>query len=174
MMAIKSKRLGILILLALLAVVSVPVNACRNQAPEPEESDICALPTDDPTQAGCRQYIHLKDFPNPYPKTVPLTPEESFDLMQNEANLVIIDVRSPSEFAAGHIAGAVNIDYYSEDFQDQINSLDPAGTYLTYSQNEGYSANTANMLDGLITSEAVYFISGGLKSWIDLGFPITK
>ena len=166
MITIRSNRLGIRILLALLAVAGGLVVSCTNQEPATQETDICTLPTDDPTQAGCRQFIHLSDFPDPYPKTTPLTPEEAFDLIQNDADLVIIDVRSPSEFDAGHIDNAINLDYISEGFQDQLNALDPAKTYIVYSQNEGYSANAANQLDGLITSEAVYFISGGLKTWL--------
>ncbi|MBA7666485.1 hypothetical protein ES703_74566 [subsurface metagenome] len=169
MTTIRSNRLGIQILLALLAVVGGLVSACTNQ-----ETDICSLPTADPTQAGCQQWLRYSDLPDLYPKTTPLTPEEAFDLIQNDTNLVIIDVRSPSEFDTGHIKNTINLDYISEGFQDQLYELDPAKTYLIYSQNEGYSANTANQLDGFITSEAVYFISGGLNNWLAQGLPITK
>ena len=45
---------------------------------------------------------------------------------------VIIDVRTPSEFAAGHLEGALNIDVQSGDFAAQINELDTQGTYYVY------------------------------------------
>ena len=35
-------------------------------------------------------------------------------------DLVILDIRTPEEFAAGHLAGAINIDYYAADFEDQL------------------------------------------------------
>ena len=45
---------------------------------------------------------------------------------------VIIDVRTPAEFASGHLDGAVNIDVQSPDFAAQIMELDPNGEYFVY------------------------------------------
>lgn len=45
---------------------------------------------------------------------------------------VVIDVRTPAEFASGHLEGAVNIDVQSPDFAQQIMALDPTGDYLVY------------------------------------------
>ena len=45
---------------------------------------------------------------------------------------VIIDVRTPAEFASGHLDGAVNIDVQSPDFAGQIMELDPNGEYFVY------------------------------------------
>jgi len=45
---------------------------------------------------------------------------------------VIIDVRTPAEFATGHLDGAVNIDVQSPDFAAQIMELDPNGDYFVY------------------------------------------
>jgi phage shock protein E len=47
-------------------------------------------------------------------------------------NTVIIDVRTPAEFASGHLEGAVNIDVQSPDFAAQIMELDPSGEYFVY------------------------------------------
>lgn len=44
----------------------------------------------------------------------------------------VIDVRTPEEYQAGHLEGAVNIDVQAADFTMQIDSLDKAGTYLVY------------------------------------------
>ncbi len=44
----------------------------------------------------------------------------------------MIDVRTPQEFAAGHIEGALNINVESPDFAAQIAALDPDGTYAVY------------------------------------------
>ncbi|MBT5576721.1 MAG: rhodanese-like domain-containing protein [Microbacteriaceae bacterium] len=45
---------------------------------------------------------------------------------------VIIDVRTPGEFATGHLEGALNIDVQSADFAAQVNQLDPAADYFIY------------------------------------------
>ena len=44
----------------------------------------------------------------------------------------IIDVRTPQEFAAGHLDGAINIDIYNANFADEIGKLDKAGSYVLY------------------------------------------
>ncbi len=45
---------------------------------------------------------------------------------------VIIDVRTPAEFAAGHLEGAVNIDVQSPQFDALVDELDPDGEYYVY------------------------------------------
>jgi rhodanese-related sulfurtransferase len=45
---------------------------------------------------------------------------------------VVIDVRTPAEFAAQHIAGAQNMDVEAAGFSKQIATLDKAGKYLVY------------------------------------------
>ncbi len=44
----------------------------------------------------------------------------------------VIDVRTPEEFATGHLDGAVNIDWQGATFFDEILKFDPAGTYIVY------------------------------------------
>ncbi len=45
---------------------------------------------------------------------------------------VIIDVRTPGEFASGHLEGAINIDVQSADFAAQVMELDKDGEYFIY------------------------------------------
>ncbi len=45
---------------------------------------------------------------------------------------VVIDVRTPAEYAAGHLEGSVNIDVQSPDFESQVERLDPEGAYYIY------------------------------------------
>lgn len=47
-------------------------------------------------------------------------------------SVVLLDVRTPKEFAEGHIEGAVNIDVKSDDFSEQIGKLDKTKTYFIY------------------------------------------
>lgn len=43
---------------------------------------------------------------------------------QRDPEAPVIDVRTPGEFANGHLAGAVNVDIFAPDFQQQIEALD--------------------------------------------------
>ena len=54
----------------------------------------------------------------------------------------LIDVRTPEEFAAGHLRGAVNIDLSARDFDERIGALDKAGSYVVYCAS-GNRAGTA-------------------------------
>ena len=54
----------------------------------------------------------------------------------------IIDVRSASEYAEGHLEGAVNIDVESAAFADEVGSLDKAGSYVLYCRS-GHRAGIA-------------------------------
>lgn len=46
--------------------------------------------------------------------------------------LVLLDVRTPDEFAAGHLQGATNIDAEDPSFADKIADLDKDGHYVVY------------------------------------------
>jgi rhodanese-related sulfurtransferase len=44
----------------------------------------------------------------------------------------VIDVRTASEYASGHLQGAVNIDVEAPDFSSKVGTLDHAGDYVIY------------------------------------------
>jgi len=107
-----------------------------------------------------------------------ITPEEAFTLIQeNQDNpdFVIIDVQTPEEFVNRHIENAINIDYRSETFRDELNQLDKNKTYLIYYDCAcgGIDRKALNMMAELNFSE-VYKISGGLDRWEAEGFPTVE
>ncbi len=58
----------------------------------------------------------------------------------------VIDVRTPDEFAAGHVEGATNIDLRGTDFAAEIAALDRGGRYVVYCHSGNRSAQaTAQM-----------------------------
>ena len=67
----------------------------------------------------------------------------------NPVEAVVIDVRTPAEFASGHLEGAVNIDVQAPDFADQVSRLDPAGRYLVYCRSGNRSAVAVAMMADL-------------------------
>ena len=45
-------------------------------------------------------------------------------------NAIVLDVRTPEEYASGYIGNAINIDYYKPSFKDEIKKLDKDKTYF--------------------------------------------
>lgn len=68
---------------------------------------------------------------------------------------VVVDVRTPSEFAEGHVAGALNIDVSAADFEERIKALDPGEGYLVYCQSGNRSAAAAAAMTRLGVHDVV-------------------
>lgn len=64
------------------------------------------------------------------------------------ADTVVVDVRTPDEFADGHLEGAVNIDVSAADFGDRIALLDPAADYVVYCRSGNRSASAVAAMRG--------------------------
>lgn len=54
--------------------------------------------------------------------------------------LVLLDVRTPDEYATGHLQGAVNINVEDSAFDDSIADLDKDGHYVVYCRSGRRSA----------------------------------
>ncbi len=65
---------------------------------------------------------------------------------EGQASTIVIDVRSPEEYAAGHIKGAVNIDFNADDFGEQIAALDPGASYAVYCRSGNRSAQAVKQM----------------------------
>lgn len=74
----------------------------------------------------------------------PASPPETLD-----AAAVVIDVRTPAEYAAGHLEGAVNIDVQSPDFEALVEQLDPEGSYYVYCRSGNRSAQAIERMTAL-------------------------
>jgi len=62
---------------------------------------------------------------------------------------VIIDVRTPAEFAGGHLDGAVNIDVQSAGFTSAISELPTDGTYIIYCKSGNRAGQAMTQMSGL-------------------------
>ncbi len=101
-----------------------------------------------------------------------ITPQEAFTLIQNNPDFVILDVRTPEEFAEEYIENAINLDYYSEAFRDELDKLDKNKTYIIYCRSGSRSGNALTIMDELNFGE-VYNVLGGINSWKAEGLPTT-
>ena len=87
--------------------------------------------------------------------------------------VVVLDVRTPGEFAAGHLAGATNIDFQSGDFSERLEKLDRDKSYLVYCAVGGRSTKALPQLSQLGFKHVVH-LDGGFKAWQAAGNPVEK
>ena len=105
-----------------------------------------------------------------------VTTDKAYALIQENADnpvFFIIDVRTPEEFDGGYIEGAINIDYYSEDFRVQLEALDKDKSYLVYCHSGRRSAGARDVMAELGFRE-VYNMSGGITEWEAQGLPVVR
>jgi phage shock protein E len=80
----------------------------------------------------------------------------------------VLDVRTPGEFAAGHLPGAVNVDVSAPDFLARLATLDPSAPYAVYCRSGNRSAAAlAQMREAGFT--AAYHLGGGITAWQEAG-----
>ncbi len=66
-----------------------------------------------------------------------------------QAGVVTLDVRTPEEFAAGHVQDAQNIDVSADDFRSRVNALPRQGAYVVYCRTGNRSAAAAEIMQEL-------------------------
>lgn len=72
------------------------------------------------------------------------------------SDTVVVDVRTPAEYAAGHLDGAVNLDLTSGQLVAEIPSLDDDAEYVVYCKSGNRSAQATALMDdaGLDVTDA--------------------
>ena len=87
--------------------------------------------------------------------------------------VVALDVRTPEEFAEGHIAGATNINFMDKDFATQVGKLDRDKVYLVHCASGGRSKRCLPQLKQL-GFKLIYHLDGGFSAWEEAGKPVAK
>jgi rhodanese-related sulfurtransferase len=98
---------------------------------------------------------------------------EDFDKLRKQTNAIVLDVRTPKEFAAGHIAGATNIDWNAADFAKKVTALDKSKTWLVHCAAGVRSSKASDKMTALQFTN-VCNLEGGLKAWEKAGKPVQK
>ncbi len=102
-----------------------------------------------------------------------ISPADFETKLQQDSTIQLIDVRTPEEYAAGHIAGSVNMNIYDDDFAVQFGKLDKNRPVLVYCAKGGRSADAAEQIAKAGYSQ-VFDLNGGFIAWKDAGKPVTK
>lgn len=84
---------------------------------------------------------------------------------------VVLDVRTPDEYAAGHLAGAKEIDFYAASFKAELGKLDKATPYLVYCHSGNRSGQASELMKQLGFTDVVD-VQGGITAWTAAGLSI--
>ncbi|MBC9795564.1 rhodanese-like domain-containing protein [Sinomicrobium weinanense] len=76
----------------------------------------------------------------------------------------LVDVRTPEEFAEGHIKGALNLNYDDPDFAAQWKDIDRETPVYLYCGSGKRSTKAAGVLDSL-GFEKIFNLKGGYRAW---------
>lgn len=92
-------------------------------------------------------------------------------LSQNNPDDILLDVRTPGEFADGHIEGALNLNVGSSDFINKIQTLDKSKTYITFC----LSGNRSGMAAMIMAQKGLNVINSrvGLTHWKNSGAAVS-
>ena len=85
-----------------------------------------------------------------------------------DADYILVDVRTAEEYESGHIQDAVNFDFYSESFQNDILTLDKNSSIILYCRTQNRSTKTANYLKENGYKE-ITILEGGITYWVKNG-----
>ena len=102
-----------------------------------------------------------------------VAPADADLVLAENGDAVLLDIRTPEEFAEVRIAGAENVDFYAADFTRQLEQLDPGGPYVVYCRSDNRSGQAMEAFRDLGFTE-VYEIDGGIVNWYDSGFPVVN
>jgi rhodanese-related sulfurtransferase len=88
-----------------------------------------------------------------------------------ESGVVILDVRTPGEFAEGYIEGARMIDFQGGSFETEIEALDKNATYAVYCRSGNRSGQAVKIMQdaGFLN---LFNLEGGVIDWANQGMPL--
>ncbi len=113
-------------------------------------------------------YVYLQ---TPTQEYADVTVAEAKALIEEKPDMVILDVRTPSEFDDGHIEGAINIpvDYLA----GRLDELSKDDELLVYCRTGNRSARAVGILNdnGFMK---IFHMDAGITGWLDAGYPVVE
>jgi rhodanese-related sulfurtransferase len=102
--------------------------------------------------------------------TTDVTVEEAVAVVAQE-DMNILDVRTPAEFAAGHLDGALNIDVQSTSFDAAVSQLPKDEEWFVYCRSGNRSGVATDRMAELGFTR-MYDLQGGINDWTAAGQPV--
>lgn len=101
-----------------------------------------------------------------------LTPQAADAMIQmnhGNPNFIILDVRTPEEYSAGHLEKAINLNYYHATFRHELERLNRTKIYLIYCRS-GIRSGRGWILMQEMGFQQAYNLVGGVEAWHQQGF----
>jgi phage shock protein E len=98
---------------------------------------------------------------------------EADEMLAKDGSLVVLDVRTPAEFAEGHIDSAINIDFTADDFAEKLARLDKSERYVLHCKSGRRSAGALEVLRKQGFESVVHMIDG-FDAWKAAGNPVAQ
>ncbi|HRO76562.1 MAG TPA: rhodanese-like domain-containing protein [Crocinitomicaceae bacterium] len=93
-----------------------------------------------------------------------LNTKEYQQVLTKNKSIQLVDVRTPEEFAEGHLENAVNININSSNFAKQVEKLDKSKPVYIYCRSGGRSRTAGATLEKMGFKE-IYDLKGGILYW---------
>lgn len=93
---------------------------------------------------------------------------KEFSTAVTRPGTIVLDVRTPAEYAGGHLPQAQNIDIEAADFATRVAALDKSATYAVYCRSGNRSGVALEQMAGLGFTH-VYDLADGIGAWEGLG-----
>lgn len=120
--------------------------------------------------------IAKEDAPKEVAGATTVDTEQVLEMMETLDNLVVIDARKDTDFAAGHIDGAIkltNTDVSADTLAEVLDGLENPVIFYCNGPKCGRSSDAAKRaIEAGYTN--VYYYYGGIASWKEEGLPLVQ
>jgi len=86
------------------------------------------------------------------------------EIISNDKSAIIIDVRTPDEFNKGHLKNSLNVNWFDENFDENLNIFSKDLPVMVYCLSGGRSSQANERIKSL-GFKNVYELDGGILEW---------
>ena len=97
----------------------------------------------------------------------------TFEQKMKEKGVQLVDVRTPTEFASGHLENAININVNEANFKTKMEALDKSKPILVYCKSGGRSGRACGQLKEMGFT-IITDLDGGITDWKAKGKPVVE
>lgn len=157
-----------LLLLSLICLIALAPIACGGAEQPAEEAAASEAPAPITSEAEPVPELRTDDA-----GAVLVTQDEVLRMIDAGTAPMILDVRTPEEFAEGHVPGAINISY--DELADRLGEIDSARTegVIVYCR----SGRRAGIAETLLLAQGfgnVQHLEGDMIAWLEANRPVVQ
>lgn len=99
--------------------------------------------------------------------------QELLQLINTGQSPVIVDVRSQSEYQAGHVPGAIHVPFWNAFTTDSLDELEKSRSLVLYCEH-GPRAGIAKLAFSLSGFDDISYLAGHMSAWRKAALPMEK